>query len=121
MADSSGLPSDEADAVASALASLEGCSLAVERLHEMCCEPGRSPRLAAVENDLGRITALVLDLSEDEELSDAIVELIESVGAKVGELQVGCCAPARMPLYADTLVGLTNTQLAVNLHVGRGH
>ncbi len=46
---------------------------------------------------------------------------LEDAGAQVGRLQVGCCAPNRIPLYARVLEGLTTAQLAVNQALGEGH
>ena len=42
----------------------------------------------------------------------ALVELLEDAGAQVGRLQVGCCALARLPLYAELLEALTRARLA---------
>ncbi len=53
--------------------------------------------------------------------ADAIVAGLEETGGRIGRLQVGCCAPARMPLYADLLTSLTELQRAANDRVGRGH
>ena len=50
----------------------------------------------------------------------ALVHL-EEAGAQVGNLQVGCCTEARMPLYATLLEGLTRAQLSINRELGRGH
>lgn len=46
---------------------------------------------------------------------------LEDAGQQVGRLQVGCCAPTRLPLYARILEGLTAAQLAVNRAAGTGH
>jgi len=43
------------------------------------------------------------------------------IGGQIGHLHVGCCAPARMPLYADALSSLTDVQLSINQSAGRGH
>lgn len=55
------------------------------------------------------------------EAADAVLEQLEDAGGQVGRLQVGCCAPARLPLYNRLLEGLTKAQLAVNDALGRGH
>ena len=51
---------------------------------------------------------------------DALASL-EDAGAQVGRLQVGCCAPNRLPLYAKFLEGLTTAQLSINAEMGRAH
>lgn len=60
-------------------------------------------------------------VGHDVDAADAAVAVLEDAGAQIGWLQVGCCAPNRMPLYADILKGLMNAQLTVNRAVGRGH
>ena len=42
---------------------------------------------------------------------DAVVAMLEDAGAQVGRLQIGCCAPNRMPLYAGVLEDLTRARL----------
>jgi len=37
----------------------------------------------------------------------------------IGRLQVGCCAPPRMPLYAEALSYLNTIQLEVDRELGR--
>ena len=46
---------------------------------------------------------------------------LEAVGSQVGALQVGCCAPDRLPLYAGMLQDLTEAQLSLNRALGTGH
>ncbi len=46
---------------------------------------------------------------------------IEDAGAQIGWLQVGCCAPNRLPLYRTLLEGLTTTQRTVKSAAGAGH
>jgi len=41
------------------------------------------------------------------------------VGGMIGRLQVGCCAPPRMPLYAEALSYLNTIQLEVDRELGR--
>ena len=43
----------------------------------------------------------------------AAIETLEEAGAQVGHLQVTCCAPSRMPLYAEILENLTVAQRTV--------
>jgi hypothetical protein len=53
--------------------------------------------------------------------ADRMLAILKDAGAQLGTLQVECCAPARMPLYAETLQGLTEVQLTVNSALGRAH
>lgn len=41
----------------------------------------------------------------------AVTATLEEAGGMIGALQVGCCAPDRLPLYARMLAGLTTVQL----------
>lgn len=75
------------------------------------------PRLAEIESDLSHIAGLLADLGDTGGNPTAISQLIASVAARIGELQVQCCAPARMPLHAETLGGLNEVQLVLNRHV----
>jgi hypothetical protein len=52
---------------------------------------------------------------------DATLTALEDAGARVGRLQVGCCAPNRLPLYTDLLDGLTRAQLSLTRALGRDH
>lgn len=100
---------------------LAGAEQTLARLDKMCCEPGRSPRLAAIAGDLAdaRVKFDLFDGNPAD--ADEIVTLLEGTGGRIGRLQVGCCAPARMPLYADLLTSLTELQRHANAQVGRGH
>ncbi len=80
---------------------LAECAKVVTRLHKMCCDPERSPRMAEIEASLSAI-ALDIDDGDPEALGRAIARL-EEVGSRIGSLQVACCAPQRMPLYAEAL------------------
>jgi hypothetical protein len=57
----------------------------------------------------------------DPEAADIALAHLEDVGAQVGRLQVGCCAPARMPLYASFLEGLMTAQRSIKATRGDGH
>ncbi|MEA2001311.1 MAG: hypothetical protein U9N84_05420 [Actinomycetota bacterium] len=70
--------------------------------------------LAHARNGLGQAGV-------DSTLADAVLASLEDAGAQVGSLQVGCCAPDRLPLYVTFLEGLTTAQLSVNRELGRGH
>ena len=53
------------------------------------------------------VSAKAADVSPEQ-----FAELLEDAGSQVGSLQVGCCAPGRLPLYADVLEALTRARLA---------
>lgn len=92
-----------------ALAALDKCGVALAELEARCCEPGRSPSMAALANTLDTARTRIQELSGDPDPTSA-VDALEDAGAQVGRLQVGCCAPDRLPLYARILQELTRTQ-----------
>lgn len=100
---------------------LEGADKTIARLEKLCCAPGRSPSMQAIADDLAATRAEFEGFVRDTSAADSIVDRLEHTGGRVGRLQVGCCAPARMPLYADLLTSLTELQRAANARVGRGH
>ena len=77
----------------------------MKRLGETLAEARRD--IANVKADPGTVTTAI--------------EHLEDAGAQVGRLQVGCCAPNRLPLYVDLLEGLTTAQLEVNRSLGQSH
>jgi hypothetical protein len=81
---------------------------AVDELDRRCCEPGRSPRLLALAAKLTEVRSITA--AADERSSDEMLALLEEAGAMVGALQVGCCAPNRLPLYATVLEQLNILQ-----------
>jgi len=100
---------------------LDSCEAALAELDARCCEPGRSPSMKALAETL---TVARRGLDQDagnQAIADAVIAQLEDAGAQVGRLQVGCCAPGRLPLYADLLEGLTTAQLTINSAAGRGH
>jgi len=106
-------------ALADARLAITQCETVVGRLHKMCCDPERSPRMAAIEEAL---TAVRRDLDADDQGAlDRAVRRAEEVGAAIGRLQVGCCAPLRMPLYAEALTLLNTIQIGVSKELGRAH
>jgi hypothetical protein len=105
--------------LADALSALAECEAVVGRLHKMCCDPDRSPRMAAIEDSLLAIRR-DLDSGDSESLDGALRRLAE-LGAEIGHLQVGCCAPVRMPLYAEALAHLNTIQLATTAELGLAH
>lgn len=86
----------------------------------MCCAPDRSPRLNAIRDEIARVRAAVEGVAVAAD-AEPVYAGLDRIGAKIGELQVGCCAPARMPLYADTLENLTGVQLDVKRHFKQNH
>lgn len=85
----------------------------------MCCDPDRSPRMTGIEDALVAIRT-DLDSLDPESLDRALLG-IEEIGAVIGSLQVTCCAPSRMPLYAEALTHLNTIQLAIAAELGRTH
>lgn len=106
-------------ALADARSAIAQCETVVGRLHKMCCDPERSPRMAAIEEALIEVRR-DLDAADDGSL-DRALRCAEEVGAAIGRLQVGCCAPLRMPLYAEALTHLNTIQLGVLKELGRAH
>jgi len=100
---------------------LAACDSVVDRLHKMCCEPDRSPRMLAIKDSIASIQA-ELNAAEGEpaSLERALSHLMD-VGGQIGWLQIGCCAEARMPLYAEALERLTAVQLNINETIGNAH
>ena len=107
------------EAYLEALGALDECDALVGRLHKMCCEPNRSPEMIAIENALRDIRDRLLSIGAMGEAG--ILDELEAVGSRIGRLQVGCCAPARLPLYAATLSELNSIQLVINRVRGTGH
>ncbi len=94
---------------------LDVCVGALGVLDANCCEPGRSPRLAELGNTLTEAKVKLRAVTIDSDIAGpAALDVLESAGAQVGRLQVGCCAPDRMPLYAEILENLTVAQITVN-------
>jgi len=112
-------PMSDLRSLADARSVLDECEAVVGRLHKMCCEPDRSPRMRAIEDSLAAVRREI-NSGEPESLDRALGRL-EDVGSRLGSLQVGCCAPVRMPLYAEALEHLNRIQLAVNAGLGSSH
>lgn len=100
---------------------LEGCRSTLERLDALCCEPGRSPRMAALAVTIGRAEELVRTIPGDPTSASTTLAELEDAGGQIGALQVGCCAPNRLPLYAEILEGLTKAQQGISRSLGIGH
>ncbi|HSR44368.1 MAG TPA: hypothetical protein VLT15_03940 [Acidimicrobiia bacterium] len=101
-----------------AVKALDDCDAALGKLDKLCCEPGRSPSMKALARTLAAARAGLDDPGAD---MDGTLAHLEDAGAQVGRLQVGCCTPVRLPLYATFLEGLTTAQLAINRSMGLGH
>jgi hypothetical protein len=80
----------------------------LDDLDRRCCDAGRSPRLAALAAKLTGIRHAARQQGGAE--PDELDELLQEAGAMVGALQVGCCAPNRLPLYATLLEQLNVVQ-----------
>jgi hypothetical protein len=106
------------DDLVPALAALDDCGAALRDLDAGCCEPGRSPRMQSLADTLDEARAGLQHSPAD---PDTTLALLEDAGGQIGRLQVGCCAPNRLPLYERMLAGLTTAQIAVNRARGGGH
>jgi hypothetical protein len=109
------------DSITAAIEALDQCDRVVDRLHKMCCEPDRSPRMLTIKESISSARADIENATADSDAVGRSLATLEMVGGQLGSLQVGCCAPARMPLYADALRQLTEVQLNVSKSVGQGH
>ncbi len=109
------------DKLKPAYAALDDCDAALEELDSLCCRPERSPRMAALAETLAATRAGLDRVGDDQHGADETLAHIEDAGAQIGWLQVGCCAPARLPLYRTLLEGLTVTQRSLTRATGGGH
>ncbi|MFQ5522864.1 MAG: hypothetical protein ACE5F5_04725 [Acidimicrobiia bacterium] len=112
----------EAEALTPAFTALADAEKSMHELHEGCCSSKRAPCIADLGDTLEETRASLERLPSDLSVGDVIITTIEDVGGQLGRLQVGCCTPKRMPLYAQLLDDLTKVQLTVkktlkkNLH-----
>ncbi len=97
-----------------ATVALDEATEALNELDERCCEPGRSPRMAALCSQLDSVRELLPAASSDTSIAAATLAALEEAGAMIGALQVGCCTPNRLPLYTRMLDQLTKIQIAIN-------
>ena len=100
---------------------LKDAEKTLTKLEKLCCQPERSPAMQAIADGLSATRFDFASFDGDVTAADSIVARLEETGSRIGKLQVGCCAPARMPLYAELLTSLTELQRAANAQVGRGH
>lgn len=77
--------------------------------------------MAALADVLSEIASSLDAAHRSSRAADDVIALLESAGAQIGALQVGCCAANRLPLYAEMLEQLTTMQIEVNRSIGRGH
>jgi hypothetical protein len=105
----------------SATKALDECDVALIKLDKTCCDPGRSPQMATLAGTLTRARSLLEQTAADPTSASRAIAELEDAGAQVGRLQVGCCAPNRMPLYITILGGLTEAQLRLNASLDLGH
>ena len=91
-------------------AALDRCDAAIATLDAECCEPGRSPRMRRLAETVTEARRLIADIGDDGDRAAGAIAALEDAGAQVGFLQVGCCAPSRIPLYAEVLEGLMAAQ-----------
>jgi hypothetical protein len=77
--------------------------------------------MLAVKETIESVRAELDALGDEAEAADRALASLMDIGAQIGYLQVGCCAPARMPLYADALNHLSVAQLSINATIGNAH
>lgn len=83
---------------------------AARDLHAGCCQPLRSPRMERLQTTLTSARDRVAELGQSPDAARSVIARIEDAGAQLGSLQVACCAPARIPLYAAALESLGRAQ-----------
>ena len=112
----------DAENRSAALDAMNDCEAALAKLDKLCCEPGRSPSMRALSETLALARAEMERFfgAEPEPVGEAFAHL-EDAGAQIGRLEVGCCAPSRLPLYSSFLANLTTAQLSLNRELGLGH
>lgn len=107
--------------IASVADALDDCDAALIKLNKTCCDPGRSPQMMALAETIAEARRQLDEVPSNRDLADEAIAHLTSAGAQVGRLQVGCCAPSRMPLYVRILAALTEAQLRLNASLGLGH
>lgn len=106
--------------VSEAIEALDQCDAALAKLSESCCEPGRSPRMSRLGETLKGARSQLTESDSPSEAIEVIARLADA-GAQLGGLQVECCAPSRMPLYAGMLEHLMVAQRAVTKAYALSH
>lgn len=75
--------------------------------------------MAALRTKLDGVRELLPAAPTDAPSGDAALSALEQAGAMIGALQVGCCAPDRLPLYTRMLDQLTEIQIGINRSLAR--
>ena len=104
-----------------ALEAVGKAEVALAELDANCCVPGRSPRMAKLSDTLSEVRAGIGGLEEDPSGSTDTLAHLEDAGAQIGSLQIGCCAPSRLPLYAEMLKELTGAQRTIKRTLDLAH
>ena len=107
--------------LAAANRALDDAESSLRRLDAACCDPGRSPRMKLLADTLAEARGGLEAAAGEPSSAATAFRQLEAVGSQVGALQVGCCAPDRLPLYAGMLQDLTEAQLSLNRALGTGH
>lgn len=95
---------------------LEALTIADEMvvsLHEKCCQPLRSPRMENLAETLDSARERIDQVEAHRSVATEVIEILEDAGSQLGNLQVGCCAPGRMELYATALEQLSKAQQTI--------
>ncbi|NOX23862.1 MAG: hypothetical protein GXP36_12355 [Actinobacteria bacterium] len=112
---------DHEDHLAPAYVALDEAEVALADLEARCCKPERSPRMQALADTLAEVRSGLENVNSDHAAADQVYDTLGDAGSQIGWLQVGCCAPNRLPLYHTLLENLTVTQRAVKKATGGGH
>lgn len=96
-----------------AVADLERAEEIASELHAGCCQPLRSPRMEKLAETVRQAHEEMAKLSEGPDSPSRVVALLEDAGGQLGFLQVACCSPARLELYAEALLKLGTVQRVV--------
>lgn len=103
-----------ADSLHPALEALDECEETLRDLDAACCDPGRSPRMQALGETLGRARHGIGVLGHDAGAAQAAEHHLEAAGDQVRALQAGCCEPHRLPMYRLLLEGIATARVAMD-------
>lgn len=95
---------------AAGFAALDIADQNVQELHEGCCQPLRSPRMEQLAGTLAEARSRLAGVDDDPTTAVGVIDVLVDAGGQLGHLQVECCAPGRMALYASTLTELSKVQ-----------
>lgn len=107
--------------LAAAREALADATVALSKLEKTCCLPERSPRMAALAEVIDAASRRVDAFGTGAGSAQSVTDTLEEAGGQVGRLQIGCCAPNRLPLYSRILEDLTTVQLTLDRIRGLGH